>query len=54
MGRTHDGLKEALANDPVPPELAEELDRRYQKATEATSYLINAPAQVGTQGCTPF
>ena len=32
----YDGLKEALANDPVPPELAEELDRRYKMATEAS------------------
>ena len=32
----YDGLKEALANDPVPPELAEELDRRYEKANEAS------------------
>jgi hypothetical protein len=31
----YDGLKELLANDPVPPELAEELDRRYKLATEA-------------------
>jgi hypothetical protein len=32
----YDGLKEALAIDPVPPELAEELDRRYEKANEAS------------------
>jgi hypothetical protein len=32
----YDGLKEALGNDPVPPELAEELDRRYKMATEAS------------------
>jgi hypothetical protein len=34
---TYDGLKELLANDPVPPELAEELDRRYKLATEASA-----------------
>lgn len=32
----YDGLKEALANDPVPPELAEELDRRYNLAAKAS------------------
>ena len=32
----YDGLREALANDPVPPELAEELDRRHMKATETS------------------
>jgi hypothetical protein len=32
----YDGLKESLANDPVPAELAEELDRRYKMATEAS------------------
>ena len=32
----YDGLKESLANHPVPPELAEELDRRYKMATEAS------------------
>jgi hypothetical protein len=32
----YDGLKELLANDPVPPELAEELDRRYKMATQAS------------------
>ena len=35
----YDGLKVALADDPVPPELAEELDRRYNKATEASEQL---------------
>jgi hypothetical protein len=35
----YDGLKVALADDPVPPELAEELDRRYKKATEASEEL---------------
>jgi hypothetical protein len=32
----YDGLKESLANDPVPSELAEELDRRYKMANEAS------------------
>jgi hypothetical protein len=35
----YDGLKESLANHPVPPalaELAEELDRRHKMATEAS------------------
>lgn len=32
----YDGLKEALADDPVPPELVEELDRRHKQATEAS------------------
>lgn len=32
----YDGLKLALADDPVPFELAEELDRRYKMATEAS------------------
>jgi hypothetical protein len=32
----YDGLKLALADDPVPPELAEELDRRYKTANEAS------------------
>ena len=32
----YDGLKLALANDPVPLELAEELDRRYKMALEAS------------------
>jgi hypothetical protein len=32
----YDGLKESLKNDPVPPELAEELDRRYKMATKAS------------------
>ena len=32
----YDGLREALLNDPVPPELAEELDRRYDQATKAS------------------
>jgi hypothetical protein len=32
----YDGLKLALENDPVPPELAEELDRRYKMAMEAS------------------
>lgn len=31
----YDGLKLALENDPVPPNLAEELERRHKKATEA-------------------
>ncbi len=31
----YDGLKVALADDTVSPELAEELDRRHKKATEA-------------------
>jgi hypothetical protein len=35
----YDGLKVALSDDPVPPELAEELDRRYDKATEASEQL---------------
>src|ERR1700676_3492760 len=32
----YDGLKLALANEPVTPELAEELDRRYKEANEAS------------------
>ena len=32
----YDGLKEALANDPLPPDLAEELHRRHKLATEAS------------------
>ena len=35
----YDGLKAALSDDPVAPELDEELDRRYQKATEASEQL---------------
>lgn len=35
----YDGLKLALADDPVPPELAEELNRRYNKANEASEKL---------------
>jgi hypothetical protein len=35
----YDGLKLALADDPVSPELAEELDRRYDKAREACERL---------------
>ena len=32
----YDGLKLALENDPAPPDLAEELERRHKKATEAS------------------
>jgi hypothetical protein len=30
----YDGLKVALAEDPVPPELAEALDRRYNRQSK--------------------
>jgi hypothetical protein len=32
----YDGLKLAVENDPAPPYLAEELERRHKKATEAS------------------
>jgi hypothetical protein len=42
----YDGLREALLNDPVPPELAEELDRRYDQATKASEKLSTTSSGV--------